>query len=626
MAHSHQTFVIAGVDGLYRPIAALSHPDLSGMRALAQCHRQLQIFSHPSNRIALEAELFSAKTFFKTWTAPDPKRLSSSGYDLRSPFSFISTCLTVGSLHRTDGHPPAAIHELPFSLPFDDYQNGGGIIVIDITNLNKLKYCFAFTSRLRSRPLSARQYLLTYYSEHDKFLQEPRSVAIIRGLERWPIIDVVSLAGKPQTPVTGPRGLVEQTVDKMMKALQLSSSAVDLNTIKQEMSHFPGLKKLVQDWLCENSHLVDGSPTTLSLISLAYEGERILDWGYFPILDVSSLETLLQNPYFQNVHTIRLATPRASHNHPKRLWPVLSTLPNLKTVCLLDPLSVNGFVTCEPFVELAQSDLNIRLDKLTITAPFYHSMHEENWISDDTSPPLLTSSFPIAQLLIHHERSKIFDLAQYEYFTLGDALLSPVRLLTGLFQYMNMMRSLLFVAGGTTALNVAACFAASSSSLAPTQFGEIGPLPAQIYKYGLQAGRKVCHRGKFSSMRDLQPGQWTVLLRQIRSSTFQYAFVRARKMIRIKESIRARKPIEPEMIEVFTIEDFLRETAPEVDVGGVQNLYSQLLPEGFDTSSVLTLLDSQEACILLDEFVDKAEEVDFIKQFMGHPAQVVYIR
>ncbi|CAH0021315.1 unnamed protein product [Clonostachys rhizophaga] len=628
MAHSNQTFVIAEVYGLYRPIAALGHPDLSGMRALAQCHRQLQIFSHPSNRIALEAELFSAKTFFKNWTASDLRQRSSSSYDLRSPFSFISTCLTVGSLHRTDGHPPAAIHELPFSLPFDDYQNGGGIIVIDITNLNKLKYCFAFTSTrkgLRSRPLSARQYLLTYYSEHDKFLQEPRSVAITRGLERWHIIDVVSLAGKTQTPVTGPRGLVEQTVDKMMKALQSSSSTVDLNTIKQEMSHFPGLKKLVQDWFCENSHLVDGSPNTLSLISLAYEGEQILDWGYFPFLEVSSLEALLQNPEFQNVHTISLATPRASYNHSKRLWPVLSTLPNLKTVCLLDPLSVNGFVTCEPFVELAQSDLNIRLDKLTITAPFYHSIHEENWISDDTSPPLLTPSFPIAQLLVHHDRPKIHDLTQYEYFSLGDALLSPVRLLTGLFQYMSMMRSLLFVTGGTTALNVSACFAASSSSLAPTQFGEIGPLPAQIYKYGLMAGRKVCHRGKFSSMRDLQPGQWTVLLRQIRSSTFQYAFVRVRKMIRIKESIRARKPIEPEMIDVFTIEDFLRETAPEVDVGGVQNLYSQLLPEGFGTSRVLILLDSQEACILLDEFVDKTKEVDLIKQFIGHPSQVVYM-
>ncbi|CAG9975661.1 unnamed protein product [Clonostachys byssicola] len=657
MAHSQQTFVIAEVDGLYRPLAALNNPDLGGMRALAQCHRQLQIFSHPSNRIALEAELFSAKTFFKNWTAPDTKRPSSSNYSLRSPFSFISTCLTVGSLHRTDGHPPAAIQELPFDIPFDYCPNGGGIIVIDITNLDKLKYCFAFISSmtcsppllpvyiasactditkglrtprsavgLRSRPLSARQYLLTYYSEHDKFLQEPRSVAITRGLERWPIIDVVNLAGKTQAPVTGPRGLVEQSVDKMMKALQSSSSAVDLNTIKQEMSHFPGLKKLVQDWFCQNSHLMDGSPTTLSLISLAYEGEQVLDWGYFPILDVPSLETLLQNPEFQNVHTISLATPRASYNHPIRLWPVLSTLPNLKTVCLLDPLSVNGFVTCEPFVELAQSDLNIRLNKLTITAPFYHSMHEESWISDDTSPPLLTPSFPIAQLLVHHERSKIFDLAQYEYFSLGDALLSPVRLLTGLFQYMSMMRSLLFVTGGTTSLNVAACFAASSSSLTPTQFGEVGPLPAQIYKYGLQAGRKVSHRGQFSAMRDLQPGQWTVLLRQIRSATFQYAFVRARKMIRIKESIRGRKPIEPDMIEVFTVEDFLRETAPDVDVGGVQNLYSQLLPDGFDTSSVLTQLDSQEACILLDEFVDKTKEVDFVKQCIANPPEVIWVR
>ncbi|CAH0050697.1 unnamed protein product, partial [Clonostachys solani] len=609
---THQTFVIAEVDGKYQPVAALNHPDLSGMRAAAQCHRLLQIFSHPSNRLALEAELFSAKTFFKGRIAPDPKHPTTSEFTQLSPFAFISTCLTVGSLHRTDGHPPAAIHQLPFDLHFDYCLNGGGIIVIDITDLDKIKYCFAFISRLRSRPLSAKQYLGTFYSEDDKFLQEPRSVTITTGLTRWAVIDVFSLVA--QTTVTGPRGLVEQAVDKMMKALQSSSNVADLDTIKQEMLHFPGLKKIVKDWFSQNPHLVDGSPTTLSLVSLVYEGEQILNWGCFPILDVSSLETLLQTPGFQNVHTISLATPRTSLFYPKPLWPVLSTLPNLKTVCFLDPLSVNGFVTCQPFVELAQSDLNIRLDKLTITAPFYHSIHEENWISDDTSPPLLTPSFPVAQLLVHHDRSKIHDLAQYEYFSLGDALLSPVRLLTGLFQYMSIMRSLLFVTGGTTALNVSACFAASSSSLTSTEFGEIGPLPAQIYKYGLEAARKVSHRGQFSAMRDLQPGQWTVLLRQIRSSRFQYAFVRARKMIRIKEATWGRKPIEPDMIEVFTVEDFLGETAPDVDVGGMQNLYSQLLPEGFDTSTVLTLLDPQEACILLDEFIDKTKEVDLVKQ------------
>ncbi|VUC33955.1 unnamed protein product [Clonostachys rosea] len=634
----HQSFVIAKVDGQYRALAAINNRDLDGICAVAQCHRQLQIFSHPSNRIALEAELISSKTFFRDRIPPDPNR-DFRIYTNHSPFAFISTCLTVGSLHRTDGHPPLAIHPLPYDVPYDLSINGGGIAVIDITDLNKIKYCFVFMStrymarsnegwyprRIERRfsPLSAWQYLLTYYSEDDKFLKEPQSVAITADLTRWSVIDVRSLAetwggekwdmspASPQpepdthTAVTGPRGLVEQTVDKMMKTLQTSSNAVDLDTIKQEMSHFPALKRLVQDWLCQNLHLVDGSPATLSLISMA--------------IDVSSLETLLQSPGFQNVHTISLAASRATSNPPEQLWPVLSTLPHLKVVYLLDPLSVNGFVTCQPFVELAQSDLNIRLDKLTITAPFHHSVYEELWIQDDTSPPLLTPSFPVAQLLIHHERPKIFDLEQYEYFSLADALLSPVRLLTGLFRYMSMMRSLTFVSGGTTTLNVAACFAASSSSLTSTQFGEIGPLPAQIYKYGVDASRMTSHRGRFSAMRDLQPGQWTVLLRQIRSSRFQYAFVKARQMIRIKESVESRKPIEPDMIEVFSVEDFLRDTAPDVDVSGVQNLYSQLLPEGPDTSSVLTLMDTQEACILLDEFVNGTKKADMVKGLLDPP-------
>ncbi|KAJ4182060.1 hypothetical protein NW767_013953 [Fusarium falciforme] len=143
MGQRHQLFVIARVGKHYRSLAAVHHQWLYGVSALRSCLRLLRIFSDPGNCLALKHELDLLAAFFKD--KPPPPSEPEEYRDAESttcPFPFITTCLAIGASYDSKTGQVQAIHELRYDMGYDQGDNNDGITVIDITDLDHVRYCF----------------------------------------------------------------------------------------------------------------------------------------------------------------------------------------------------------------------------------------------------------------------------------------------------------------------------------------------------------------------------------------------------------------------------------------------------------------------------------------------------
>jgi len=90
------------------------------------------------------------------------------------PFPYVMTCLIVGaSFNPKERYNYAMPHVEPFGMPFDQGDNNDGITVIDISDLNAVKYCFVFldSSELgqwkTNTPLTHEEYIDAYLHRND---------------------------------------------------------------------------------------------------------------------------------------------------------------------------------------------------------------------------------------------------------------------------------------------------------------------------------------------------------------------------------------------------------------------------------------------------------------------------
>jgi hypothetical protein len=122
------------------------HQWLYGLSALRTCLNILSIFSDKANRIPLQQELNFAQDFFKNQATPPTKRPSLPRHDEPSEpcrFPFVTTCVVVGTVFdRHTATRAAMAHEEPYNLGFDQGDNNDGITVIDISDLDNVRYCF----------------------------------------------------------------------------------------------------------------------------------------------------------------------------------------------------------------------------------------------------------------------------------------------------------------------------------------------------------------------------------------------------------------------------------------------------------------------------------------------------
>jgi len=121
------------------------------------------------------------------------------------------------------------VHKLPFNLPFDGGGNKNGITVIDISNLEDVRYAFVDFCGMESgqefqlmTPLSARQYLNAYYEESSGNYKSQFG-QLIKDFESWNIIKVDSLTGAWPTAWKENEENVAERTEQGKKFLAISS-------------------------------------------------------------------------------------------------------------------------------------------------------------------------------------------------------------------------------------------------------------------------------------------------------------------------------------------------------------------------------------------------------------------
>ncbi|KAK3904273.1 hypothetical protein C8A05DRAFT_31954 [Staphylotrichum tortipilum] len=194
-------------------------------------------------------------------------------------------------------------------------------------------------------------------------------------------------------------------------------------------------------------------------------------------------------------------------------------------------------------------------------------------------------SFPIQQLVVAPfewpDVGIIRDVSVY-YFQLADAFLTPSRFVCGL---LTLLTSLAISNMNLRAFSMAAAhlFACSPALDQPSAV-EIGALPAETFT----VANLVYHRqikNCSTKIRDLLPGAWTVLVDTKPEParprvhgpqrSFQIAFVRP-KTKTISADPTNPTSYRPKDLEVLGLEEFLRATAPDVDIASLDSRLEQV--------------------------------------------------
>ncbi|CAD6443525.1 a813fa8e-9d2d-4fa6-a942-d5b23cc450cd [Sclerotinia trifoliorum] len=345
MGQRHQLFIIAKINGRYRGLAAVHHQWLYGDDALKICLNIRQILQSPANRIALSHELRHATHLSKK----DWKRYvnySNTSMD-DVPFPFILTCLVIGSALDVKDNYYHAVDDLPFNLPFNGGDNNDGITIFDITELEKVRYCFVNFSDYfyddevdaeqaipppPMTPLTGPQYLWGYRNKDDPAEQE-KFKDLIESFETVPLVDCRALYSAwpdPEWMTPLLRGekiewvLVEEILEEEehstneesnvgtadFPSLRASSLARVLNVIIEgtpsELPQIIESASLLPDFYPTAKSKLYADPTIVSnfasarrLLSTILKSESIIDLGPFDLTTEQIFEVLnerLNNP------------------------------------------------------------------------------------------------------------------------------------------------------------------------------------------------------------------------------------------------------------------------------------------------------------------------------------------
>ncbi|KAK7408783.1 hypothetical protein QQX98_009027 [Neonectria punicea] len=670
MGQRHQLFVIARVGNHYRTLAAVHHQWLYGVSALRSCRRLLRIFSDVNNRITLKHELDLATGFFKD-QGPPPSRPPSyeeaeEVEERPCPFPFITTCLATGAAYDSEVGRVQTIHELAFNTGFNQGDNNDGITVLDITDPADVRYCFVNLferdddedsdspdSPGACTPLTGREYVGGYYDESDVMIKD--NMSLIEALDKSPLVKVGALAdtwpwgdwqledvtAQPeelggQTEARNPtKSLRDLAAAKLFDRLLLSTDDDFDPSLLDHVRDMPGFQKMLKEHLL--SHLTTVGPVGATkasayLLQLAYAGEACLEWNVFETLTVETINAALASDALKSVTTICLTDLR--YDSLAEFVKVLSSLDCLHTLQILNrPDRKDEHMSVEIFEAIAESTQPISIKKLTLSGLYANGLRQNIWRPYRHNPKT-PEAFPVVQLLVAHEgkdsTSSFSSGGKMEYFYLGDAALSPVRAVIGLFQYVaSLIRDPRSYHG--TGLNCAHTFSCGPSALENADSIEISPLPAETYKVGKAGYHSSAFSGLYSKMRDLIPGAWTVVVSESSSTDYtnnartrhlqcRYAFVHLKVPIQVDPEHWRGSNIEPSEIEVVDVQGFLRVTAPDVDLSKVAHHFDRLemavaqATGERDTvitaeDSPLSLLSHDEARGLLNQFIATVPEM-----------------
>ncbi|KAF7872289.1 hypothetical protein EAF04_003213 [Stromatinia cepivora] len=346
MGQRHQLFIIAKINGRYRGLAAVHHQWLFGATALKICLNIRQILQSPANRIALSHELRHATRLSEEdWTRDADYSKTSTAV---IPFPFTLTCLMIGSALNVKDNYHYNVDDLPFNLAFDEGDNNDGITIFDITELEKVRYCFVNFSFIdedededensdaeegESRiipppnmtPLTGPQYLWGYYKKDDPKMQKNFRY-LTESFETVPLVDCRALySAWPdpgwRTPLLRGGQTKWLRIEKILEeeehskneqsdvrtadfpSLRASSLAKVLNAaiegssselpqIIESASLLPDFYPAARSKLYADPTIVSNSASARRLLSTILKNESTIDLGPFDLTTEKILEVL----------------------------------------------------------------------------------------------------------------------------------------------------------------------------------------------------------------------------------------------------------------------------------------------------------------------------------------------
>lgn len=404
MGQRHQLYVIAKIGHRYRPLAAVYNQWLYGEGTLRRCRHLLQVFPAQANRVPIAQELRAAREKGDDFWASK---------DIKQPFPFIATCLTVGSSFDPEDGYQRRVHPMAFNTLPKDVHNDDGITVIDISNLDCLRYCFTFPKTQRDgfgytdlkEPLRASKYLSRYVKSREMKKLDPdtrlRYDELVKQLESHELVDAFALQETWSTLAPSDEDATsplrsEEVNEEQLGQLSLRDSAIDQtiasivkdgdldpSTIAeaQKLSDFtPRLRNKLKS-LAEAGEL-PSSPAMARILEAAFADEVTVDLSPFRTLAaeqiVEAATKLLQTKAIQSLDL--------SHLHQlsnSDLSKILSVKSHLETLYLL---------------ETPQITLPTLTTILNNPSPPLKTIHHTTLLRNPLANPLKYSALPTALL------------------------------------------------------------------------------------------------------------------------------------------------------------------------------------------------------------------------------------
>lgn len=427
MGQRHQLFVIAKLGHRYRPLAAVHNQWLYGEGPLRRCRHLLQVFPALANRVPIAQELRAAREKSDDFWARD---------DIFQPFPFIATCLTVGSSFDPEVGYQRRVHPLTFNTSPEQADNNDGITVIDISNLDRLRYCFAFPEEQEVEydsdniesgytdqrgPLKASKYLSRYVNPRkaqklDTHTRQ-RYEELVKQVESYELIDASAFEETWSTLVPSDKdasaslvsnevkrklphlsslrhNAIDQTIDSIVKDQDPSFSSL------AEAQQLPGFTRGLRSKLIALAEAdeLPSSPAIARILEAAFAGEAVVDLSRFRSLPAEHIVEVASK--LLNGSTVRSLD--LSHLHQLSeadLTQILAIDSRLETLYLLEmpQISIESLNAI-----LSKSNLHLRDIYHTelLRRPMAESHKYSTLMTNIQSPPLnLSQASPIKHLL-----------------------------------------------------------------------------------------------------------------------------------------------------------------------------------------------------------------------------------
>jgi hypothetical protein len=426
---------------------------------------------------------------------------------------------------------------------------------------------------------------------------------------------------------------------------QLIQSAFDLHDFDTSIFNgTPGFQELLKRTLILHSARLGNTPSAGKLIRLAFTSRDHLSLELLPAVSIGAISAALGVSGMGPITSVSVRIDSISAT-PAQIAEALAGFDTLRSLYLLQsPGRGSEASSAQIFEELAVRPQVLRRTKIMLAGAYSAALRKRFWLptvpkATDAVQVAPLDVFPVQQVLARRQISHDASNFTHSCVYLGDTLLKPERLASGLLLY---FRSLILsddFNGDGYGKDGLFSFSSCPASLADDALSaaEISPITTENYALPTRREFQQGRWGWWARMRDLVPGGWTVLvsveMHWNREATWdradpaktplghciRYAFVRPR-LGRIAVDDGPPAPLmRPLELEAVGLQEFLSATAPEVDPAVVgrrlRGLADEMdtwrteapMPTGVERLSVLS---QEEAAGVLLSFLEEARSMN----------------